>query len=286
MQKASVYLVTLFLVAQLLGVFILSQYVNFAESASTGKTTTTDTYAGFEPPVVENESFTFILILFAVLIGTVLILILIKHNLHIVWKIWFFISIAVALSFALNAFTFLLTKTYSWIIAILLSLVLAYFKIFKRQPIVHNCTELLIYGGIAAVFVPIINIFSATVLLVLIMAYDVWAVFHTKHMVKLAETQINHNLVAGISFGNLKKRSTKKGTRQAAMLGGGDIAFPLLFAGALMKFYGHIWAGLGVGLGAALGITILFIVAKPGKFYPAMPFVTLGCLVGWAALFL
>ena len=41
-----------------------------------------------------------------------------------------------------------------------------------------------------------------------------------------------------------------------------------------------IGAALLVILGAALGLAYIFFVAEKKKFYPAMPFITAGVLVG------
>ena len=80
-----------------------------------------------------------------------------------------------------------------------------------------------------------------------------------------------------------------------AILGGGDIIFPLITAGVLLyssskgtlpKFLSNLAkplfgipglaAALFVILGATLGLGYLFFLAKKKKFYPAMPFITAG----------
>ena len=40
-------------------------------------------------------------------------------------------------------------------------------KVFKRNFFVHNATELFIYPGIAAVFVPLLNIYTIIILLII-----------------------------------------------------------------------------------------------------------------------
>src|SRR3989344_4583848 len=57
-------------------------------------------------------------------------------------------------------------------IAFGLAVVLALLKIVQRSPVFHNLTELLIYGGLAAIFVPILSVFSMGILLALISIYD------------------------------------------------------------------------------------------------------------------
>jgi presenilin-like A22 family membrane protease len=74
---------------------------------------------------------------------------------------------------------------------LVIALPLAFTKIYGRNFLVHNLTELFIYPGIAAVFVPILNIWTIIVLLILISIYDMWAVWHSGIMQKMAKYQIN-----------------------------------------------------------------------------------------------
>ena len=66
-----------------------------------------------------------------------------------------------------------------------------------------------------------------------------------------------------------------------AILGGGDVAFPLIFAGVVMKALSFTHA-LIIAAATTLASLFLFIGAKKQKFYPAMPFLTAGCLIGYA----
>jgi hypothetical protein len=69
------------------------------------------------------------------------------------------------------------------------------------------------------------------------------------------------------------------------VLGGGDIGFPLLFAGVVLKDLG-LWQSLVIPFFALLGLGFLLWIAKEKKFYPAMPFISAGCFVGLAAVWL
>ncbi|MEK6817074.1 MAG: hypothetical protein AABY09_05645, partial [Nanoarchaeota archaeon] len=78
----------------------------------------------------------------------------------------------------------------------------------------------------------------------------------------------------------------KKGT---AILGGGDIGFPLMFAAVVMKemdlgFYNY--KTFLIPLAVSLALLALFMYGKDKKFYPAMPYVTAGCLIGYLILLL
>ena len=64
-----------------------------------------------------------------------------------------------------------------------------------------------------------------------------------------------------------------------AILGGGDIGFPLIFAGVVLKEWG-LWQSLPMPLFAGLGLSFLLWKGKKDRFYPAMPFISAGCFLG------
>jgi presenilin-like A22 family membrane protease len=176
-------------------------------------------------------------------------------------------------------------------LALIIAIPLTFYKAIKPNLVVHNATELLVYPGLAAVFVPILNTWSIIVLLVIISIYDMYAVWKSSLMVNLAKYQIKTMKVfTGFFVPYLPKgkvanfRSAKgRGKRikiAIAILGGGDVAFPLIFAGVLYRASGLIPA-LMVIAGATLALMGLFLYSRKGKFYPAMPFITAGCLLAW-----
>ena len=87
------------------------------------------------------------------------------------------------------------------------------------------------------------------------------------------------------------KMKNKKIKVNIAILGGGDIVFPIITAGVVMNtesvnlpfgiiFNGGILPALFIVAGATLGLALLFIFSEKKKFYPAMPFITGGILFG------
>lgn len=294
----------IFFFAQLIGLHIISQYVDIKESASSGETVVHEDVYLIAPPEIENESYSWIYISFAIFIGTVLILILIKYKLLNIWKIWFTTSVGIALLLAIYPYIELILKNsniayLAVIFSILIVVLLTYFKLWKKNFIVHNITEILIYGGIASLFVPIINVFSVILLLLLISLYDAYAVWKSKHMITMANFQTESEVFAGlmIPYEKLPKTPVHKKTSSgaemkikkskkisAAILGGGDIAFPLLFAGVVLKTTGSFWFAILISLGATVALTGLFLFSKKNHFYPAVPFITLGCLISYGII--
>ena len=259
---------------------MLDSYIDKEITEETGVVTYKELPSGLERPEVA-PNYSFILITAAVIVGTLILLVIVKFKKYGIWKAWYFVSVLVTLSIAWAAF---LPQLYAWIAAA----VAAGLKILKPNFIIHNLTELFIYSGLAAIFVPVINIFSASILLILISIYDVYAVLKSKHMIKLAKFQTSTNLFAGLSipksFKSIKAvpagKKVTSGQEEVAIIGGGDIGFPLLFAGAIMQQFGFQKAFI-IPIFASLCLAFLFYISKKGKFYPAMPFIAAGCFVGY-----
>ena len=279
-------LVAIFFGAQVVGLAINNAYIDVAKTEETGE-------LAYEPllqigeaeilarPEVEKESSAFIYVIAAIIIGTILALFLMKMKKAVWWKAWFFIAIAVCLAIAFNAFI-------PTIAAIILAVALAIYKIARPSIIIHNLTELFIYGGLVAIFVPIFNIFWAIMLLLAISVYDAYAVWHSKHMIKLAESQSRAKVFAGLFVPykfpkKIKKRAKAKLVKiKTAILGGGDIGFPLLFAAVVMIEKGlPFLRALIIPAVTAIALFILLSYGKKDTFYPAMPFLTAGCLIGY-----
>jgi len=211
-----------------------------------------------------NPETSFIDITILVLIITAIIIVLAKFKLFRLWKLWFLFSVWFTLVISFAAFSG------EWV-AVVLATVFALLKVYRPSVVVHNFTELFIYGALAAIFVSLISVTSAAILLLIISAYDYIAVRKTKHMVKLAKFQGKSSIFAGLMI-PYKKR--------VAILGGGDIGFPLLFASAVMQSYGN--SAFVVPLFSAAALFLLFYFGKDKKYYPAMPYLTAGCFAGFA----
>lgn len=289
------FLVVIFLLAQVVGLAVTAHYLEKPALPM-----------NIERPEVpkEQQSYTFIPIFIFILIATALGLLLIKFSMLKLWKFWFLISVWLCLTISFSAF--IPEK-----IAIGIAVVLALLKVFRPSVIIHNFTEIFIYGALAAIFVPILNVIAVVVLLFLISAYDYIAVRKTKHMVKLAKFQGKSKMFAGlllpyktkgekpsgqISIGkNIKpiKAGTEavpaKEKAGVAILGGGDIGFPLLFAGAVMKQFSLGFLDYRIFIVpffAAVSLLLLFLFASNKKFYPAMPYISAGCFAGYGIVWL
>ena len=61
--------------------------------------------------------------------------------------------------------------------------------------------------------------------------------------------------------------------------------FPIILAGVVLNTLGFMQA-LIVAIGATLSLAYLFYISKKGKFYPAMPFISVGCLIALGVAYL
>ncbi|MBI2658551.1 hypothetical protein HYX05_00415 [Candidatus Woesearchaeota archaeon] len=294
-------LVSFFFIAQFTGLLVINHYIDHAKTIETKKIEWQPLPYSLERPEVKNESASFIYITIALLIGTFLVLLLIKFNKPLIWKLWFFATVWLTLSIAFAAFI-------NNIAAAIIALVISALKLYRPNVIIQNMSEVFIYGGLAAIFVPIINLFAAFMLLIVISAYDFIAVYKTKHMIKMAKFQSSSKVFAGllIPYGKssmvkdmtppkseLKKDSEKIDKKSVAVLGGGDIGFTLIFAGVVMKglmLQETVLTGflktLIIPVFVSIALLFLLLKGQQNKFYPAMPVLSLGCFIGYLAVLL
>lgn len=280
--KITFVLLGIFLLAQIVGMVVVLKYMD----TSSGEFSDLP-FDAERPEATSTQSVG--LILGAIVLGTMLVLLIMKWNQILLWKIWFFLSVLVTLLISFTPFV-------GEKIALVIASIFGFFKIFKPNFWIHNISEVFIYGGLAAIFVPILNFNAIFWILIFISLYDMYAVWKSKHMIKMAKQQSKANIFAGIMI-PYKMPQIKKGTHKVkvktAILGGGDIGFPLLFAGVVLKEL-VLTKGVLVGfletlfvpLGAATGLFLLLYYSKENKFYPAMPFVTAGCFAGFIITFL
>ena len=294
--KVTAILVIMFLITQIIGLYVVSSYNNGI-----------DLPYGMEPPEELEQEPQGIQIIIAFIIAITLFFVLIKINAETFIKLWYYTVTVLAIGLSLTViFIRLNIINYASFIALLIAIPFAYYKIFKKHLIIHNLTELIVYPGIAAVFIPLINVTWIIILLFLISIYDIWAVWQTQFMQKMAKYQINKlQFFTGffIPYADKKEKTKIRMIREKyankpklmeqkfnkanikvslAILGGGDVIFPIITAGVFYKYFGLNSAYMIIGF-STLALLFLFTIARKGKFYPAMPFITIGIYLGMIA---
>ncbi|MEA3248094.1 MAG: presenilin family intramembrane aspartyl protease [Nanoarchaeota archaeon] len=305
-HKLSITLILLgmFLVTQFIGLFVVNTYApQIILDPATGETTIAqgnELPFGLETPEDEPTP-NFLSLIFSFALAFAIIFTLMKYKWKMVIRLWFFVVVTLALGIALNAFLKYTTLTNVSIIALAIAIPIAFIKIFKPNMLVHNATELFIYPGIAAVFVPILTPISVIALLILISIYDMWAVWKSGIMQKMAKFQMGELKIFGgflipsfskktkIQIEKIKQKyknkkipakiKKKKFKVSLAILGGGDVIFPIITAGVFMRAFGIIPA-IFIIFGALAGLGFLFSITEKGKSYPAMPYISVGIFLG------
>jgi presenilin-like A22 family membrane protease len=318
--RVTIWLILFFIISQVLGLFIISQYIGVQETETidpitnqtiiTKQTIAIDLPNNMDRPDFQTSVSFLSYLVIAIILATILFLFLVKMRTVLIWKLWFFFAVFLCLTISLAAFI-------NQFLATILGFILAVWKVGKHNIFTHNLTELFIYGGLAAILIPIpiVTVNTIIVLLILMSFYDAYSVWKSKHMIKMARFQAKSQLFAGLLVPYKdKKTKTKKSKKitqtkaskktapkgkvkvkgiQTAILGGGDVAFPLLFAGAVLKsliltntFPIAFLKTLIIPLFTAIALLTLFLKGREDRFYPALPFLTTGCLIGYAVLLL
>jgi len=308
-------LLSMFLATQFIGLFVVNAFAPTSQTIINPETGVQEIVSiqselpfGLETPEDEATP-NFLSIVFAFALAFAIISILIKYKWKLVIRIWFLLVIALALGISIYAILQYTSIPNISIVALAIAIPLAIIKIFWPNVYVHNITELLIYPGIAAIFVPILNPVSVIGLLLLISVYDAWAVWRSGIMQKMAKFQMNELRIFGgflipsasdkvraqikkikAKYKNKKmpkKVKEKKFKVSMAILGGGDVIFPIITAGVFMRAF-NIVPAIFVIFGALAGLLSIFLFSKKGKAYPAMPYITTGILAGlllWKIIF-
>jgi len=316
--KIAILILSMFIATQIIGLYVVNYYspAKVVNNVPVNITTPNQLPYGLEPPP-DNAQIniwqTLLYIIPAFVIAISLFFFLTKFKAEFVLKAWFFVVVIIALSTSIISF-FPSSSLLFVLISLGVSIPLAFFKIYKQNFLIHNLTELFIYPGIAAVFVSLLSsgnsnrgVYAIMVLLVLISIYDLWAVWHSGIMQKMAKYQINKlKIFAGFFVPYMSKKTRlkirkmrKSGKKNKikvniAILGGGDVIFPIIAAGVVLRRFGFMsilgleipLASILVIFGAIFGLGYLLLFGQKKKFYPAMPFISAGIFLALGICYL
>jgi len=288
--KLIALILLMFIVTQFIGLFVVNHYLDDSNQIPYGM--------GVSEEELEATSSagSFTSIIMAFIFAIIIFSLLTKFKAKFVMRTWFFIVILIALGISFVAFLSQILPGFKYlgVMALILALPLTLSKVYSRNILTHNFTELLIYPGIAAIFVPLLSVVFLIALLVLISLYDAWAVWKSGLMQKMANFQIDNLKVFGgffIPYLSKKQRQQVKKLKESdksklkkkkfkvnvAILGGGDIVFTIIAAGVMFKTLGLLSAILVI-VGAVLALSYIMFFGKK-KVYPAMPFISTGIFI-------
>lgn len=169
-----------------------------------------------------------------------------------------------------------------------LAIIFILLRIFSPTVLVHNLTVMLAIAGASAALGLSIGPLVAAVLLSILSVYDIIAVYKTKHMVKMAKEMAQRGALFAfvipekISDIRAHIGGVKPGEEKFFMLGGGDVALPLLLV--ISTVPQGIKQSLIVAAFAFLGFLftyILFSSQKVRRPMPALPPIALATILGY-----
>lgn len=217
-----------------------------------------------------------------VLIATALMLLLVRYGLKKLLRLWFDTSMLMTGFIYLSVF-------FSGALALGMAVAGAVLRRHVPSLWTRNGIDGLSFAGAGLLFGLLVDLRTAVLLILIIGIYDVVAVYLTEHMVQLATASMESGAFAGLMYpkdGDTATTTTtpskgdeSSGGAEVGIIGGGDIVIPLMLAVAATNALGVV-AGLGVAAGATLGLVLLFEKSSEESFYPAIPAVGGGGLLG------
>lgn len=177
------------------------------------------------------------------------------------------------------------------------ALILMGFLIFlwlkKSLILIHNLVVILGIAGIGAILGLRLTPWLVVFLLIILSIYDFIAVYKTKHMIKMAKEMIATGTILALivpqKISDFKEslREVRPG-RKVLILGGGDVACPLLLCASLVRI--GIINSIVVAVFALIGlfVSFWFFVSQPStssdgrrRPIPALPPIALFSIIGF-----
>jgi len=219
-------------------------------------------------------------------IATLIIIFILKYvkKPWLIQGLFYFAILEGLLIFSKAYFTY---PAYLYFLVFLVIVWLIYKNVF-----VHNIVIVFAVSAISVIFGLSLSPSMAIIILLILAIYDFWAVYKTKHMIKmfkgLSESKVHFSLIIPEKYkGIFTKLKDVKMNSEFLFLGTGDLAIPAIFVVSALKI--SITTAFYTSLGAILGLIILytlFVVQEHRKPMPGLPPIIMGCLVGYLISFL
>jgi len=172
-----------------------------------------------------------------------------------------------------------------------LSLIFIFVLIFwwlkKPSVLIQDLLIILGIAGTGSILGLSLNPLTVVALLIIFLIYDFIAVYKTKHMVRMAKAMLESRAILAIVippniFGFRESLEKIQPGGKFLILGGGDIAFPLIFSVSLIP--SGIFNSLIVALFSLIGLFAsfwFFTKQKERKPIPALPPIALFSIIGY-----
>lgn len=160
------------------------------------------------------------------------------------------------------------------------------------RVLVHNISLILAVVGASVALGLAVKPTHVIIILIFISIYDMIAVWKTKHMVTMFRGLVQRGVYFAVVIprklgGLVMPMTLTQDSPNHIFLGTGDLAFPIIFAvSALQK---SLTASIFIVSGALLGLAFIhffFLIRPERKPVPALPPISLGCILGYILSFI
>ncbi|MDO8495513.1 MAG: presenilin family intramembrane aspartyl protease [bacterium] len=199
---------------------------------------------------------------------------------QIVFKLFFFIVIIGGTQVIFSAF-------FSPILSLILTILLVVLMIVVRSVMLQNVAVMLAIAGIGLVIGLSITPLVAVWALLILSFYDIFAVYVSKHMVKMAEGMVASRAIFGfiipMEFSGFREKIERvKPGDHFMILGSGDIVLPLVLSIAALKIsLAHALVVTLFSLGGLFVTHLLFVTQKQRRPMAALPPIAMMSIVGY-----
>ena len=133
--------------------------------------------------------------------------------------------------------------------------------------------------GVGALMGSSMGVLPAALFALGLSAYDLIAVFGTKHMITMAKEFSEKDLAFSLRIGEKGRVVGKE--RVGIELGTGDIVVPIMLSVSLYADSLNVLKSMGAVVGATIGLLfVVYIVVQKRGYLPALPPIVILCLVG------
>ena len=305
-MKSAFILILIFLIIQLIGLYIGSEYISLIK---VGEVTQPEVIPGVSP---NNPGIPFYLFAYMMVV-TGVILFVIKYKKSVLRGLEaFVVFISSWLTFSFLIPFFIQSPWLDFITSILsplgllgeilivvlsldflFALALTVWKFLRPTIISQDVAAIFSGSGVGALLGLSLGIVPCIIFMIILSVYDFISVFITKHMVHMAkaitEKPMAFTIAAPHEFKQAKYIPVKnaKSKIHVFQLGLGDIIIPLMFSVSILNKF-TIFNSIAAVIGSMISLLLLtMIITRKPMALPALPFVCAGALVGYlVSLFL
>ena len=238
-----------------------------------------------------------IIFLFAMLVATAVLLLLIKYKAQMIISIILALCLAAVIFYvALSLLGPVLPVVSAYLLSALIGIGMIVVLWLYPEWYIINIVGLIASAGCAVIFGASLSPLPVIVLLILLIVYDYISVYRTKHMLTLADGVMKQKMPVMFLIPKSRHYSYRKSgldisadkeERSAYMIGMGDMIMPGILAISAQVFVSGITvcgislAAIGAIAGSIVGLILLSIPMRSGKAQAGLPLINTCAIIGF-----